>query len=192
VISQFKKKCIFAFQNKTNDVTMIYDNLSIIVAIGKNHEIGRRNELLVHLPNDLKRFKELTTGSTVIMGENTYFSLPIRPLPNRRNIVLTFDQAKQFPNCETAYSIEQALEMTRHDAKVFIMGGASVYKQFLPLASTLYLTKIDAEFADADVFFPIIDFSQWEEVEVICCKADERHRFDYAYCTYGRKLGVNT
>jgi len=161
-------------------------NLSIIVAIGKNNEIGRKNELLVHLPNDLKRFKELTTEATVIMGENTYFSLPIRPLPKRRNIVLTFDREKQFPNCEIAYSIEQAMEMTHQDAKVFIMGGASVYRQFLPLASKLYLTKIDADFADADAFFPEIDISQWNLIESIDCKADEKHRYDYSYETYIR------
>jgi dihydrofolate reductase len=166
------------------------NKLSIIVAVGKNNEIGRKNELLVHLPNDLKRFKELTSGATVIMGENTYFSLPIRPLPNRRNIVLTFDQEKQFPNCEIAYSIEQVLEMTRQDTKVFIIGGASVYKQFLPLASKLYLTKIDADFADADAFFPFIDFSQWQEIEAIHCKADERHRHDYWYCMYIRELEI--
>ena len=162
------------------------NNIAIIVATGKNNEIGRNNELLVHLPNDLKRFKELTTGATVIMGENTYFSLPVRPLPNRRNIVLTFDREKPFPNCETAYSIEQALEMTRQDTQVFIIGGASVYKQFLPLASKLYLTKIAADFADADVFFPSIDFSQWTEIETIHCKADEKHQYNYEYCTYVR------
>ena len=166
---------------------MIYDNLFIIVAVGKNNEIGGKNQLLVHLPNDLKRFKELTTGSSVIMGENTYFSLPIRPLPNRRNIVLTFDSEKQFPNCEIAYSIEQAVEMTRQDATVFIIGGASVYKQFLPLASKLYLTKINAGFADADAFFPTLDFSQWQQIEASHCKADEKHQYDYAYCTYIRK-----
>ena len=169
---------------------MVYDNLSIIVAIGKNNEIGSKNQLLVHLPNDLKRFKELTTGSTVIMGENTYFSLPKRPLPNRRNIILTFDSGKQFPDCETAYSIEQAMEMTRQDARVFIIGGASVYQQFLPLASKLYLTEIQADFADADAFFPAIDFSQWQQTETSHCKADEKHQYDYSYGTYIRKQNV--
>ena len=161
-------------------------DLSIIVALGNKNAIGRNNELLVHLPNDLKRFKELTSGSTVVMGENTYYSLPVRPLPNRRNIVLTFDQEKQFPNCEIAYSIEQAMEMTRHDSNVFIIGGASIYKQFLPLVSKLYLTFIHADFEDADVFFPKIDFSQWKLIEEVHCKADEKHRYDYSYCTYMR------
>jgi dihydrofolate reductase len=167
------------------------NNLSIIVAVGKNNEIGRRNELLVHLPNDLKRFKELTTGATVVMGENTYFSLPVRPLPNRRNIVMTFDREKQFPNCEIAYSIDNVLDMVKNDKAVFIMGGASVYKQFLPLASKLYLTKIDAVFADADAFFPEIDFSKWKQTEEIHCKADEKHRFGYAYCTYVSEKSVS-
>ncbi|MCL2131402.1 MAG: dihydrofolate reductase [Lentimicrobiaceae bacterium] len=163
------------------------DNLSIIVAVGNENAIGRNNELLCHLPNDLKRFKALTSGSTVIMGENTYFSLPVRPLPNRRNIVLTFDRAKQFPNCEIAYSIEQAMEMTRQDAKIFIIGGASVYKQFLPLVSTLYLTFIHADFAGADAFFPTVNFPQWQLLEEIHCKADEKHPHDYSYCTYKRR-----
>ena len=163
------------------------DNLSIIVAIGNGNAIGCRNELLCYLPNDLKRFKELTSGSTVIMGENTYFSLPIRPLPNRRNIVLTFDREKQFPNCEIAYSIEQVLGMIQRDNKVFIMGGASVYRQFLPLASKLYLTFIHADFEEADAFFPAVDFSQWQQIEEIHCKADEKHKYGYSYCTYIRK-----
>jgi dihydrofolate reductase len=163
------------------------NNLSIIVAIGNKNAIGCKNKLLCHLPNDLKRFKELTSGSTVVMGENTYFSLPVRPLPNRRNIVMTFDREKQFLNCEIAYSIEQALEITQQDDKVFIIGGASIYQQFLSLASKLYLTKIDADFADADAFFPEIDFSQWQQMEEIHCKADEKHQYNYSYCTYQKK-----
>ncbi len=163
---------------------MTYGNLSIIVALGKNNEIGRKNELLVHLPNDMKRFKELTLNTTVVMGENTYNSLQVRPLPKRRNIVLSFDKSQQFPGCEMAHSIDDVLKMVKDDTTVFIMGGASVYKQFLPLASKLCLTKINANFADADAFFPEIDYSQWNLVEKVDCKSDEKHIYDYSYCTY--------
>jgi len=166
---------------------MVTENLSIIVAIGKNNEIGKKNELLLHLPNDMKRFKELTLDTTVVMGENTYHSLQVKPLPKRRNIVLSFDKTKQFTGCEMAHSINDVLEMTREDKHVFIIGGASVYKQFLPLAARLYLTKIHAAFTDADAFFPEIDFSQWKLTEKIDCPSDEKHLFAYSYCTYCRK-----
>ena len=165
---------------------MTYDNLSIIVALGKGNEIGRRNELLVHLPNDMKRFKELTLDTTVVMGENTYYSLQVKPLPKRRNIVLTFDKTQEFPNCEVAYSIENVLEMVKNDETVFIIGGASVYRQFLPLVSKLYLTNIDANFTDADAFFPEIDFSQWKLIEKIDCNIDEKHIYNYSYCIYNK------
>ena len=165
---------------------MRYENLSIIVALGKNNEIGNKNELLVHLPNDMKRFKELTLDTTVVMGENTYYSLQVRPLPKRRNIVLTFDKSQNFPDCEVAYSIDNVLEMVKNDKTVFIIGGASVYKQFLPLASKLYLTKIDANFADVDAFFPEIDFLQWELSEKIDCEIDEKHIYNYSYCIYNK------
>jgi len=162
------------------------NNLSIIVAVGKNNEIGRKNELLVHLPNDMKRFKSLTLDTTVVMGENTYHSLQVKPLPKRRNIVLSFDKTQQFSGCEMAHSVDDALEMVKNDAAVFIIGGASVYQQFLPLVSKLYLTKINATFADADAFFPKIDFLQWNLMEKIDCQADEKHIHEYSYCVYCR------
>lgn len=165
---------------------MIYNNLFIIVAIGKNNEIGRNNELLTHLPNDMKRFKELTLNTTVLMGENTFHSLQVKPLPKRRNVVLTFDKSLQLPGCELAYSIEEALALVKNDEKVFVMGGASVYKQFLPLVSKLYLTKINADFAGADAFFSQIDYSQWKLLEEVDNNSDEKHAFDYTYCTYSR------
>jgi dihydrofolate reductase len=163
----------------------------MIVAVGKNNEIGRKNELLVHLPNDMKRFRELTLDSTVVMGENTYHSLQAKPLPKRRNIVLSFDKTQQFLGCEMAYSIDNVLKMIEKDKNVFIIGGASVYKQFLPLASKLCITKIDAPFADADAFFPKIDFSEWNLTEKIDCKSDEKHIYEYSYCTYERGLNFH-
>ncbi|MDR1878698.1 MAG: dihydrofolate reductase [Bacteroidales bacterium] len=164
----------------------MYKNLFIIVALGRNNEIGRENSLLTHLPRDMKRFKLLTLDTTVIMGENTYHSLQVKPLPKRRNIVLSFDPTHRFPDCEMAYSIDEALTLALKDDRVFVIGGASVYRQFLPLVSRLYLTKINAAFDEADAFFPDIDFSQWNLQEEEVCSADEKHRYDYSFCIYDR------
>ena len=165
---------------------MVIDNLNMIVAIGNNYEIGCQNELLCHLPNDLKHFKNVTSGHTVIMGENTYLSLPHKPLAGRKNIVLTLNTMQTYAACHMAYSIEQALALSQNDEKVFIMGGASIYKQFLPMVSTLYLTKIHADFPNADAFFPKLDFSEWQLQENIENKADEKHLYDYSFCIYKR------
>ena len=161
--------------------------LSIIVAIGKNNEIGRKNQLLCHLPDDLKHFKQITSGHTVLMGENTYRSLPKRPLPNRRNIVLAFDKLTIYEGCEMAYSIDEALVMCNKNEETFIMGGASIYRQFLPLCDKLYLTCMDAEFPDADVFFPEIRFDEWDLIEEVKHPSDENHKYNFSYITYVRK-----
>ncbi|MBO4543329.1 MAG: dihydrofolate reductase [Bacteroidales bacterium] len=167
---------------------MAVKNLSLIVAIGENGEIGKNNELLWHLPNDLKRFKKLTFGHAVIMGENTYNSLPYKPLSDRKNIVLTINPMQRYAACYMAYSIEQAIDLCKNEEKAFVMGGASIYNQFLPLVSELYLTKVHAEFPEADVYFPYIDYSEWILQEEIVCYADEKHQYDYTFCTYKRKL----
>ncbi|MCK9311166.1 MAG: dihydrofolate reductase [Bacteroidales bacterium] len=132
----------------------------IIVAIAQQNAIGKNNGLLCHLPDDLKHFKKITSGHTVIMGRNTFFSLPKGALPNRRNIVLSPDE-ETFKGCETAHSIEEALKMCSTDEKVFFIGGAMIYRQAYPIVDKLYLTKIHADF-EADTFFPEIDYSQWE------------------------------
>lgn len=131
----------------------------IIVAIANKNAIGKDNKLLCHLPEDLKHFKEITNGHTVIMGRNTFFSLPKGALPNRRNIVLSPDE-EVFKNCETAHSIEEALTLCSTDEKVFFIGGAMIYRQAYPIVDKLYLTKIHADF-EADTFFPEIDYSCW-------------------------------
>ncbi len=166
---------------------MVIENLNMIVAVGNNYEIGRKNELLCHLPNDLKRFKALTMSHTVIMGENTYLSLPHKPLPGRKNIVLTLNEMQMYAACHMAYSIEQALAMCRNDEKVFVMGGASIYRQMLPMTSVLHLTRMHADFPDADAFFPTLNLLEWNLQEEIQCKADEKHPYDYSFCTYVRK-----
>ncbi|MBP5360672.1 MAG: dihydrofolate reductase [Bacteroidaceae bacterium] len=165
--------------------------LSIIVAIAKNFAIGRNNELLYHMPIDMKRFKETTTGHTVIMGKNTFASFPKRPLPNRRNIVLAmpFEVPEDKEGAEWVNSLWQAFDLCKDEEEVFIIGGAYVYRQTLPLADRLYLTVIDDEPEDADAFFPEINYDEWEEIFREKYPADERHQKPFVFLTLQRKAG---
>ncbi len=157
--------------------------IASIVAVAKNYGIGKNNGLLCHLPQDLKHFKEITTGHTVVMGSNTFYSLPKGALPNRRNIVL-FPEEKTFPGCETAHSFPEIMELCKNDEKVFFMGGAMVYRQAMEYVNTLYITWIHHEF-EADVFFPEIDMDIWQEVE----REDhlEAEPYAFSYVRYVRK-----
>ena len=155
--------------------------IAIIAAIDKNNALGFKNRLLFYLPDDLKRFKALTTGHTVVMGRKTFDSLPKGALPNRRNIVLSRSSKLVLPGAEVYASLEEALKHCADDEQVFIMGGASVYKQAMPLADKLYLTEIDAKAAEADVYFPTIDRELWHETKRDVRRADDRHPCDYAF-----------
>ena len=157
--------------------------ISIIAAVAKNRAIGFQNKLIYWLPNDLKRFKALITGHTIIMGRNTFLSLPKGALPNRRNIVLSHTQ-KDFPGCDTYASLEEALSHCAPQEDVYIIGGASVYSQALPLADRLCLTEIDDTPATADTFFP--DYSEWHETYREEHDTDERHNYRYAFVDYER------
>lgn len=153
--------------------------LSIIVAMAENRAIGRNGDLIWHNSRDLKQFKKITTGHTVIMGYKTYLSLPNhKALPKRRNIILSsrLDEAPE--GFELADSINAALDMVKDEEEVFIMGGGMVYEQFLPKADRLYLTRIDKAF-EADTFFPYINFEEWNlvDLEVI----DDDPQVDYSY-----------
>ena len=156
--------------------------ISIIVAIAKNNAIGKNNDLLWHIPNDLKRFKKLTSGHNIIMGKKTYQSLPFRPLPNRTNIVITDIAGEVIEGCKMAYSINDAVELMDKENENFIIGGGSVYKQFLPVADKLYLTIVHKDF-DADIFFPEINFDEWEKIEEVFVNDDDSVPFDYSYLT---------
>ena len=158
--------------------------LSLIVAISENNAIGKAGDLLCHLPNDLKHFKELTTGATVVMGKKTFFSLPRRPLPNRRNIVLTRDTAFAYDNTEVAHSIHELQSMLQTNERVFIIGGGEVYKQFMPLADELHITHIHHIWEDADTFFPQIDPTIWRRTSEERNNPDEKHVFAYTFATY--------
>lgn len=157
---------------------MIYPNIAIIVAIAQNFAIGKNNDLLFHLPNDLKRFKIITSGHAVIMGKKTLFSLPKGPLPDRRNIVITDVPGESFAGCETVYSIEEAVEAVRNEQLAFVIGGGMIYRQFYPIAGKLFLTMAHQDF-DADTFFPEIDFNEWKEIsrETLF---DEKNNFSYS------------
>jgi dihydrofolate reductase len=164
---------------------MIQKNISIIVAIAENFAIGKNNDLLFHLPNDLKHFKEITSGHTIIMGRNTLLSLPKWPLPNRRHIVITDNKDDFFKGCETVFSIDEAIEKVKDEEEAFIIGGGMIYRQFFPIAGKLYLTLVHKPF-DADVWFPEIDYTEWEEISREDFH-DEKNGFDYSYLNLARK-----
>jgi len=168
------------------DTTVIRKNISIIVAVAVNNAIGKDNQLLWHLSDDLIRFRRLTSGHTVIMGRNTFLSLPKGALPNRRNIVITDQPGEQFEGCEMAYSIDDALALAGDDQECFIMGGGMVYQQMLPVAGRLYLTTVDHSF-DADTFFPEIDFAGWNLVESEFVDAGEKNDYPHTFTLYERK-----
>lgn len=161
-------------------------NLSIIAAIDRNNAIGRNGQLLCHLPADLKHFKELTSGHTIIMGRVTFDSLPKGALPNRRNIVVTRNPNFKAEGVETALSVEDALWMSRDDSEVFVIGGGQIYRETLPLSTHLYLTRIDASFSDADTFFPEINLNVWTETSCKHFSADEKHAYAFSFVNYRR------
>lgn len=155
--------------------------ISIIAAVARNRAIGFNNKLIYWLPNDLKRFKALTTGHTIIMGRNTFASLPKGALPNRRNIVLS-TTITSLPGCECFSSLDEALASCRADEDIYIIGGASVYEHALAKADRLCLTEVDDTPEQADTFFPSYD--GWKETWREEHSADERHKYAYAFVDY--------
>lgn len=160
--------------------------ISIIVAVAGNNGIGKDNKLLCHIPGDLKRFKKITSGHTVIMGKNTFLSLPGGPLKDRRNIVISDNPQDHYEGCVMVSSIEEALDQCEEGRETFIIGGASVYRQFLPYASRLYLTRIN-KFFDADTFFPEINSDEWIEISKETHQAEAHADFTYDYLVLKRK-----
>ena len=156
------------------------NKISIIVAIGKNNEIGYKNNLLWRISDDLKRFKKLTTGNTVIMGRKTFESLPKGALPNRDNIVITRNQNLKFENCIMAYSIEDAIEKADKTKEIFIIGGEQIYKSAFALTDKLYLTKIDESFT-ADAFFPEINYSDWQVINKEFIEKSDKNQFAHTF-----------
>lgn len=160
--------------------------ISIIVAIAANYAIGKDNDLLWHISKDLKRFKELTQGHFIIMGKRTYFSLPKRPLPNRTSMIITDVEGEEIDGCLMAYSIEDAIEKMDAKNENFIIGGGSIYKQFLPHATKLYITRVNKDF-EADTFFPEFSLDSWELKSEEKITDDSQNDFTYSFETYVRK-----
>lgn len=157
--------------------------ISIIAAVARNRAIGNDNKLIYRLPDDMKRFKALTTGNTVLMGRKTFESLPKGALPNRRNIVLSRTQ-RDFPGCDTYSSLDEALKHCSENEDIYIIGGAEVYAQALPLADRLCLTEIDDTPDEADAFFP--EYNGWHETSREKHATDERHAHPFAFVDYER------
>ena len=155
--------------------------ITIIAAVAKNRAIGYENKLIYWLPNDLKRFKALTTGHTIVMGRNTFLSLPKGALPNRRNIVLS-RSTKELPGCDVYTSLEEALSHCTPDEDIYIIGGASVYRQALKMADRLCLTEVNDTPEKADTFFPPYD--DWKEERREDHPIDERHKYEYSFVDY--------
>lgn len=156
--------------------------VSIIAAIGKNNELGKGNDLIWHFKEDMKFFKETTTGSTVIMGRKTFESLP-KALPNRKNIVISRNRDYSPEGAEVVSGTKQALEKAESD-EVFIIGGGTIYKEFLPLADKLYLTEIDAECPDAEVYFPEFDRKLYKRKKLTDFECDGVH---FSHVLYTKK-----
>lgn len=161
-------------------------SLTIIAAVGRDGAIGRRGDLIYHISADLRRFKALTTGHTVIMGRRTFESLPKGALPDRCNIVITRTQGYTAPGIEVADSLEQALAMAGGD-DAFIIGGGTVYRAALPLADRLELTAIDADTPDADTFFPPVSESDWTLQSETDPDTDPRSGVTYTFRTLHKR-----
>jgi len=159
--------------------------ISIIVAVASNLAIGKDNDLLWHISKDLKRFKKLTQGHFIVMGKKTYFSLPVRPLKNRTNMIITDIKDEKIDNCLMAYSIEDAISKMDKKGENFIIGGGSIYKQFMPHANKLYLTRVHKEF-QGDTFFPEFSLNEWKLIEKQIINDDPQNDFSYSFETYIR------
>lgn len=161
--------------------------LFIVAAVANNNVIGNENRLIWHLPADLKHFKELTTGHTMIMGRKTFESIG-QPLKGRKTIVVTTQPDYDAQGCQLAHSIEEAIKMVKHEKEVFIAGGAEIYRQTIDLYYTrrIYLTRIYANF-EGDTFFPEIDPEKWQVIEREDHQPDEKNQYSYSFLTYKRK-----
>ena len=159
--------------------------LSIIAAVAQNQIIGKDNKLIWHLPADLRYFKNATMGHTMIMGRKTFESFG-KPLPGRRSIVVTRQKDWHYQDVEVAHSLEEAIDIAPKDEEVFIIGGAEIYRQALPLSNKMYLTVIHHDF-EGDTAFPEVDYTEWELVGNIRHKADEKNKYDYSFRQYIRK-----
>ncbi|WP_240032161.1 dihydrofolate reductase [Psychroflexus aestuariivivens] len=156
--------------------------VTMIAAAAENDALGKNNDLVWHLPDDFKRFKKITSHHHIIMGRKTFESFP-KPLPNRTHIVITRQKNYEKPGCIVVHSLEKALEFCTSESEVFIIGGGEIYKQAMPFADKIELTRVHAEF-EADTYFPKIDKSEWKLVNESFHAKDELHNYAFTYQTF--------
>ena len=159
--------------------------LTMIAAAGKNNALGKNNDLIWHISEDLKRFKRLTSGHAIIMERKTFESMP-KALPNRTNIVLTKKEHYAPEGALVVHSIQEALDLVKNDAQPFIIGGGEIYRLFMNYCDRIELTRVHHDF-DADVYFPEIDENQWEIIAEEAVSSSENQPYDYTYLTYEKK-----
>lgn len=160
-------------------------NVSLIVAVSRNNVIGKDNQLIWKLSADLKRFKSLTTGHSIIMGRKTFDSIG-KPLPNRKSVIITRQADFVAEGCIVVNSLEEALAKTQDEEEVFIIGGGTIYKEAIAKADKIYYTKVHQDF-DGDTFFPPVNLQEWESVSRKDCMPDEKNEYAYSFIDYKRK-----
>ncbi len=160
--------------------------ITMIAAAGENNELGKNNDLLWHLPDDFKRFKQLTTGHHIIMGRKTFETFP-KPLPNRIHIVITRNKNYKKEGAKVAHNMAEALNIAKDDDQPFIIGGGEIYKMGLPFADKIELTRVHGIFKDADTFFPEFSANEWQLTSELEHTKDEKHRYSFVYQTWVRK-----
>lgn len=157
--------------------------VTLIAAIAENNALGKDNKMLWHLPDDFKRFKQITSGHYIIMGRKTFESLP-GILPNRTHVIITRQEDYKAESCIVVNSLDEALHTCPQDEEVFIIGGGEIYRQAINIADKLDLTRVHGIAPEADAFFPEIDTSRWKVAEEIFHPKDERHRFEFTFETW--------
>lgn len=159
--------------------------ITLIAAAAENNALGKDNQLVWHLPNDFKRFKQITSGHYIIMGRKTFESFP-KPLPNRTHIIITRQKNYKVEGCHVVNSIEKSIEISPKDEEVFIIGGAEIYNQSIDFADKIELTRVHSNF-DADAYFPEINLNEWELIFEEFHTKDEKHNFDFTFQTFVKK-----
>jgi dihydrofolate reductase len=157
----------------------------MIAAVAQNNALGKDNRLVWHLPDDFKRFKQLTSGHHIIMGRKTFESFP-KPLPNRIHVIITSQKNYRQESCIIVHSIEEALKAVPHHGDVYIIGGGQIYELGMAFADALEITRVHADF-EADAFFPAIDINRWQLVNEEFHPKDDRHNYDFTYQTFKKK-----
>ncbi len=173
------------FYNKQEKKSNPKQTITLIAAIANDNALGKDNDLIWHLPADLKRFKSTTTGHHIIMGRNTYESIG-KPLPNRTSVIITRNLDYKAEGCIVVNSLKEAIAVVKNDASPFIIGGAQIYEQAVGLADKLDITEVHHSF-DADVFFPTIDTKIWQETSREKFSADKKNQYDYSFVTYQKR-----